>query len=139
MKAAMHLWLRAGEKVYINGAVLKVDRKVALELLNDVTFLMESHVMQAEDATTPLRQLYFVIQTILIAPGEAADARAMFDEMQPRLLGTFRTREVISGLGSIGALVQAGRTYEALKTLRGLFPIEDSILSADVARSTQAA
>lgn len=139
MMGAMHLWLRAGEKIYINGAVLRVDRKVALELLNDVTFLMESHVIQAEDATTPLRQLYFVIQTMLIAPNEAASARAMFDEMHPRLLKAFRTPEVISGLEAVGGMVEAGRVYEALKMLRGLFPVEASILSADLAQSNEAA
>ena len=56
----MNISLRADEKIYINGAVLRVDRKVSIELLNDVTFLLESHVMQANDATTPLRQIYFV-------------------------------------------------------------------------------
>ncbi|OYW35186.1 MAG: hypothetical protein B7Z45_06885 [Azorhizobium sp. 12-66-6] len=39
----MQLTLRPGEKIYVNGAVLRVDRKVTLELLNDVTFLLESH------------------------------------------------------------------------------------------------
>jgi flagellar biosynthesis repressor protein FlbT len=44
----MNISLRRGERIFINGAVLRVDRKVCLELLNDVTFLLESHVMQAE-------------------------------------------------------------------------------------------
>ena len=41
----MRLYLRPGEKLYINGAVIRVDRKVSIELLNDVTFLLENHVM----------------------------------------------------------------------------------------------
>ena len=135
----MHIWLRAGEKIYINGAVLRVDRKVALELLNDATFLLEHHVIHVEDATTPLRQLYFVVQSMLIAPGEASTARALFADMHPRLTTTFETPEVVSGLRNVGALVEAGRNYEALKTLRALFPIEASILAAEVALPTQAA
>ena len=43
----MNITLRAGERIYINGAVLRVDRKATLELLNDATFLLETHVMQA--------------------------------------------------------------------------------------------
>jgi flagellar protein FlbT len=57
----MHISLRAGEKIYINGAVLRADRKVSIEILNDATFLLEAHVMKVEDASTPLRQLYFII------------------------------------------------------------------------------
>ena len=62
----MHISLRAGEKFYINGAVLRVDRKVSIELLNDATFLLEAHVMHVEDVTTPLRQLYFIVQIMLM-------------------------------------------------------------------------
>ena len=66
----MHISLRAGEKFYINGAVLRVDRKVSIELLNDATFLLEAHVMSVEDVTTPLRQLYFIVQIMLMNPAE---------------------------------------------------------------------
>ena len=73
----MNITLRAGERIYINGAVLRVDRKATIELLNDATFLLEAHVMQAEDATTPLRQIYFVVQVMLMDPASArATARA---------------------------------------------------------------
>lgn len=53
MSRPLRLSLRAGERIYMNGAVLRVDRKVSLELLNDASFLLEAHVLQAEAATTP--------------------------------------------------------------------------------------
>ena len=71
----MHISLRAGEKIYINGAVLRSDRKVSIELLNDATFLLEAHVMKVEDASTPLRQLYFIIQIMLMNPNDSMAAR----------------------------------------------------------------
>jgi len=37
---SMHISLRPGEKLYLNGAVLRADRKMSLELLNDATFLL---------------------------------------------------------------------------------------------------
>ena len=37
----MKISLRAGERIYINGAVLRVDRKVSVELVNDVMQLIE--------------------------------------------------------------------------------------------------
>ncbi len=70
----MKVSLRAGELIYVNGAVLRVDRKVAIELVNDVMFLLEGQVMQAADATTALRQLYFIVQLMLMNPTDHQDA-----------------------------------------------------------------
>jgi flagellar biosynthesis repressor protein FlbT len=57
----VNITLRAGERFFINGAVIRIDRKATVELLNDVTFLLENHVMQAKDATTLTRQVYFAV------------------------------------------------------------------------------
>ena len=125
----MHVSLRPGEKIYINGAVLRVNRKVAIELLNDVSFLLESHVMHAEDATTPLRQIYFVVQMMLIDPNGASAAREMFRKSCPLVIATFANAEVIAGLETAAELVEADRIFDALKTIRTLFPIEALILA----------
>ena len=90
----MRLSLRAGERVYINGAVLRVDRKVGIELLNDATFLLEGHVLQAEEATTPLRQLYFAVQTMLIAPAEEEAARDLYAGLRAGILPAVRLQIV---------------------------------------------
>ena len=124
----MLLKLRAGEKLYINGAVLKVDRKATLELLNDATFLLEAHVIQAAEAVTPLRQLYFVLQTQLMDRETTAQAMRMFAEMLTATCGAFGGGVVTDGLRGVGALAEAGRTFEAMKTLRGLFPYEAELL-----------
>lgn len=129
MSKTMQLTLRPGERIFINGAVLRVDRKVTLELLNDATFLLEGHVMQVEDTTTPLRQLYFVVQAILIDPRNAESARHLFHRQFSALVQTFQNEAVLKGLEAIAQQVIAGRTFEALRTLRGLFPLEDAILA----------
>ncbi|MET7247497.1 flagellar biosynthesis repressor FlbT [Methylobacterium sp. EM32] len=126
----MRLSLRAGERIYINGAVLRVDRKVAVELLNDATFLLESHVLQAEDATTPLRQLYFAAQTMLIDPGQTAAARALYDGLRDGLLAATGETVLRDGLAAAHALVEGGRLFEALKLIRGLYPLEAALMSA---------
>ena len=125
----MRVSLRAGEKIYINGAVLRVDRKTSVEILSDATFLLEQHVLQAEEATTPLRQLYFIAQTILMDPAEAPGCRLVFDESYGLLLETFRHPEVLSGMETVRRLMDAGRTLDAMKTIRALLPIEDRILA----------
>jgi flagellar biosynthesis repressor protein FlbT len=129
MKNTFKITLKANEKIYINGAVIKTDRKVSLEFLNDVQFLLEGHVLQAEDATTPLRQLYFIIQVILMNPDGAPEARDMLRKSLPLLLACFSDHQILASLKDIDRLVSEGHVYEALKALRGLYPAEARILA----------
>ncbi|ACP24096.1 flagellum biosynthesis protein FlbT [Sinorhizobium glycinis] len=129
MKSTLRISLKSGERIFVNGAVLRVDRKVAVEFLNDVTFLLENHVLQPEDATTPLRQLYFIAQMILINPEGAEQSTAMFRKSIVMLLACFKNEEVLAELKRIDGLVTQGRAFEALKAIRGLYPIEERILN----------
>jgi flagellar protein FlbT len=121
--------LRAGERVYINGAVLRVDRKVSVELVNDVMFLLEAQVMQAAEATTALRQLYFVVQLMLMNPTDVQDAAALYGQHHAALLAVCESQQMLEGLAAVDDLVGATRYYEALKRIRALFPIEQAILA----------
>ena len=124
----MRISLRAGERIYINGAVLRADRKLTFELLNNANFLLENHILQAEDATTPLRQLYFALQTLLIEP-MSNTARDAYVRIASATRETFSTTDVVVGLRLVGKLVESGRIFEALKTLRSLFAVEATILT----------
>jgi flagellar protein FlbT len=135
----MQVSLRAGSKIYINGAVIRVDRKVTLELLNDVVFLLESHVLQADQTTTPLRQLYFVLQTILMDPGNAATSLYLYNAVFETTLRSFTNEVVVSGLKTVAELVAEERIFDALRTIRGLFETEDKILSQAGAHASRAA
>ncbi|ANK71423.1 flagellar biosynthesis repressor FlbT [Ensifer adhaerens] len=129
MKSTLRISLKSGERIFVNGAVLRVDRKVAVEFLNDVTFLLENHVLQPEDATTPLKQLYFIAQMILINPEGAEQSTAMFRKSIVMLLNCFKNEEILAELKRVDGLVTNGRAFEALKAIRGLYAIEDRILN----------
>ncbi|SJZ82134.1 flagellar biosynthesis repressor FlbT [Consotaella salsifontis] len=127
--SVLRISLRAGEKIFVNGAVMRVDRKTSIEFLNDVVFLLEGHVLQAEDATTSLRQLYFIIQMILIDPANADEARTMFARSNELLLSAFTNDEILDGLNDIADMIGRNRPFDALKRLRALIPIEDAIIA----------
>ena len=135
----MHLSLKAGERIFINGAVLRVDRKVSIELLNDATFLLENHVLQVGDATTPLRQLYFVVQAILIDPSSADKALAVFKDLFAATLESFSNEEIVQGLQEVAEMVETGRPFDALKIIRGLYSIENAVLTGIAIPPHQAA
>jgi flagellar protein FlbT len=133
MKKPMCISLRSGERIYVNGAVLRVDRKVTLELVNDVAFLLESQVMQVADATTPLRQLYFIVQLMLMSPHDVEEAKALYQEQRSALMAVSENAEILQSLQGIEELVEAKRYYDALRKIRPLFDVEQLILSGDEA------
>jgi flagellar protein FlbT len=135
MTKAIQLSLKAGERIFINGAVVRVQRKVTIELLNDATFLLEGHVMQVEETTTPLRQLYFVAQTMLMDPRNAEESRKLFEHLYARAIAVFRNETILNSLRTIANLIAGERTFEALRAIRGLFPLEDTILAAQPAKA----
>ena len=129
----MNITLRAGERFFINGAVIRIDRKATIELLNDVTFLLENHVMQAKDATTLTRQIYFAVQIMLMDPGAATTATPLARSLIETALSAYQTPELISGLRGVAQSLAKARNFEGLKALRALFPLEDAELKRDEA------
>ena len=129
MKNTLRISLKAGERIFINGAVLRVDRKVSLEFMNDVTFLLENHVMQPEEANTPLRQLYFIVQMMLINPAGVDQSMEMFRKSIVMLLSCFNDEEVRSELKHIDGMVIQGKAFGSLKAIRSLYPVEEKILN----------
>ncbi|MBZ9762249.1 flagellar biosynthesis repressor FlbT [Mesorhizobium sp. CA8] len=131
MTNTLKISLKPNEKIYINGAVIRVDRKVTIELMNDVQFLLESHVIQADQASTPLRQLYFIVQIMLINPTGAAEARDMFRRSLPMLIASFNNQDICNSLKQIDRMVGEDEIYEALKAIRALYPLERKALESN--------
>jgi flagellar protein FlbT len=128
MSSTIRLSLKAGERIFINGAVLRADRKVGLELLNDATFLLEHHVIGPDETSTPLRQLYFMVQTMLMDPKASSSALQMCRQSLTLLRATFTNRDIVSGLGVVAEFLDQDRPFEALKAVRVMLPIEAAIL-----------
>lgn len=127
---------------FINGAVLKLDRRGTIELMNDAQFLLENHIMQPEAATTPLRQLYFVVQTMIMDPQNAHLTCALFQAQALQLTKLSRTPAYLDLIKSACALVERENYFETLKLLRKSFSMEDELIQGDEAKkqeSTRAA
>ena len=56
--STIQISLCAGQRIYLNGAVIRADRKVTLELMNDATFLLEGHILQARQIAKPLHAFH---------------------------------------------------------------------------------
>ncbi len=127
----MQIHLKKGEKVYVNGAVIRAGHRCSLEFLNNVTFLLDSHVMQAEKAETPFKQIYFVVQAMLIDPDNAQVICEIYWQLSGCLHSTLENAELVRGLESSDACIKNHRYFHALKIICGLFEAESNVLSVE--------
>jgi flagellar biosynthesis repressor protein FlbT len=125
----MLIHLKRNEKLFINGAVLRLEKRATIELLNDAQFLLENHIMQPNAATTPLRQLYFVVQTMIMDPDNARLTLMLFDTQVSQLEKLASTESYLAVIQSIKKLVARQDYYESLKLMRKTFGLEDALLS----------
>ena len=83
----LSLRLKPGERLIVNGAVLRngSPRAIELELLNHVTTLHERDLMLPEQADTPLKRLYFEIQMMHLEPDNAERHRKAAIDLSAQL------------------------------------------------------
>ena len=126
---ALKICLKTGEKIYINGAVLEASHKMSFNILNNATFLLESHIIQAENANTPFRQLYFIIQTMLIQPDNKESILQIFHDHCEELKKHVENKTLSEGLDQVISQVERDRAFEALKSVRNMFEVEATVLN----------
>ena len=92
--------------------------------MNAATFLLETHVMQAQDATTPLRQIYFVVQVMLMDPASARNTSYLATSLIVKALDAFDSSKIKAGLQNVQELIGRSRYFEAMKALRAMYQLE---------------
>jgi flagellar protein FlbT len=125
----MLIHLKRNEKLYINGAVIRLDRRGTIQLLNDANFLMENHIMQPEEATTPFRQVYFLVQVMLMDPQNAHLMMELFKVNVAQLRKINSDPQILSAIDAFEAKVLKNQYFEGMKILRQSFALEDRIAS----------
>ena len=87
-------------------------------------------IMQVEEATTPTRRAYFLMQSMIMEDVRGEDPRIdMFIEMLDGLLGAFQQPEVLSRLRDSRQLAGQGDLYRAMMALKPVIKYEDAVLA----------
>jgi len=125
----LKLSLKPGEKFVLNGAVVQNgDRRTTLVLQNKASVLREKDIMQAEEAVTPARRVYFpVMMMYLDDPG----FEAYYEEFALRLtefMGVIRNPTIQAHCVQASKHVLAREYYKALMLCRKLVEYEDERL-----------
>jgi flagellar protein FlbT len=124
----MIIHLKKDEKLYLNGAVIKLDRRGSVHLMNDAQFLLEAHVMQAEDAVSPLRQVYFLMQSMLMDPNNAQLVLRLLQAHCGNLMRINLSDAYVAAVTEALRMAEAARYFEGLKVLRKSFHLDDAVL-----------
>ncbi len=120
MSGVIKVNLKAGERIHVNGAVIRVDRRVTLALETETTFVLASHVLAESDATTPLRRHYLAVQALLIEPQRRAELLEIYRASHSLVSAVHGEGAILQGLADVDAAIAAGRPFEALRKLRAL-------------------
>jgi flagellar protein FlbT len=125
----LKLSLKPGEKFVLNGAVVQNgDRRGVLILQNKASVLREKDIMQAEEAATPARRIYFPVMMMYL---DEANAGRFYDEFAHRLnefMSVIGNAAILADCVSVSRHVMSREYYKALMLCRRLIEYEDERL-----------
>lgn len=125
----LKLSLKPGEKFVLNGAVVQNgDRRGVLVLQNKASVLREKDIMQAEEANTPARRIYFPVMMMYLDPAVAARYYDEFVQRLSEFMGAVRNPDVLAECVAISKHCMTQEYYKALMLCRKLIEYEDERL-----------
>lgn len=123
---ALLIELRPNETLLVNGAALSFPSRTRVVLKNKARFLFGKQIMLPEEAITPLRSIYFALQTAYV--GEDAQrqpalqaARSLAARLDPSEVTLEQQKFVDEAI----SLAESDDYFGAIKLARKALDIED--------------
>jgi len=126
---ALRISLKDGEKVIVNGAVLRASGRCDLSVENNVAILRGRDVMAPEEANTPARRLYFACMMAYIDPQNLGRHQEDILRLVAELMGALASPEAKSVCIGFAQNVAVGHFYQGLVACRWLIDYEAQLLS----------
>ena len=128
----LKLSLKPGEKFVLNGAVLaNGDKRTSLVIQNKACVLREKDIMQAEDANTPARRIYFPIMMMYLDGDAPETYYGQFALRMTEFMDAVQNRHILAACVDISKHVMSGEYYQALVLCKTLFDFEQERLNYD--------
>lgn len=124
----LRITLRAGEKVAVNGAVLRAPRRMTVELLNGAAVLRGREIMTPEEATTPARRLYFATMMAYLEPERLTEYQETIVAALSEVQAVLPAGEAHPTTCAFAREVASQRYYPALSACRRLIRLEEEVL-----------
>ncbi len=125
---ALKITLRPYEKIIIAGAAIKNGiHTTNLLIENEVPILREKDILKKENADSPARRIYFVVQLMYMDQANLVEHHKLYWSLVNAFL-----KAAPSALGLIDKInvqILSAQYYKALKYARELIKYEQSIIS----------
>lgn len=126
---ALKIRLAAGERIIINGALIRAESKAEIVLMNRANFMVDRQIMRPDEANSPARRIYFSLQnTYLADTDERPQMMEFFETYADQFREATGNATVKAAIGEMRERVAQGEFYTALQIARELMQYEDSIL-----------
>ena len=127
---ALQIDLKPGEKCIVSGAVIRNYKNIrvqfAIENGTDICVLRENSIMTAEEANTPCKNLYFIIQLMYI---DAQTRKNHFETYSSLLKDIIKAAPSLTEIADpIEECVNSGSYYKALRLTKNLIEAEKELL-----------
>ena len=124
----LRISLRDGEKVIVNGAVLRSVGRTDLRVENGAAVIRDRDLMRPEEATTPARRLYFACMMAYVDQSDLTDHQDNIVRLVSELMGALEAPEAKAACISFAQKVATGQFYKALADCRWLIGYEAEAL-----------
>jgi len=129
----LRISLRDGEKVVVNGAVLRAIGRTQFVIENKASVMRGSEVMAPEEATTPARQLYFHTMMAYVDPAGGEEHKNQIIAALQKVMVLLPSPEAGAISASFATKAASLRFYKALADCRQLMRLEAEALELDSA------
>jgi flagellar protein FlbT len=124
---ALKIRLKPKEKVIIGSAVVTNGKNNSdLVIENNIPILREKDIINEEDANTPCRRIYFVVQLMYIDEKNMADHHNTYWQLVRDVVNACPS--TILFIDQISQYILSGQHYKALKIARKLVAYEQEVV-----------
>ncbi len=125
----LKLSLKPGERFVLNGAVVQNgDRRGSLILQNKASVLREKDIMQAEDANSPAKRIYFPVMMMYLDEGSADKFYDEFVRRVTEFMSVVKNPDALADCVAASKHVMAREYYKALLSARKIIDYEEQRL-----------
>jgi len=128
----LRISLRDGEKVVINGAVIRSSGRSDLAIESKVTILRGREIMTPAEASTPARALYFHTMMAYLDPDGIAGHHAAILATIPAVASLALGESGRQAIAKFATRAAAADYYRALGECRVLMRVEEEALAQSV-------
>ncbi len=126
----LKIQLKPKERVIINGAVIEGDAEARTEIvvLNNASVMRSKHILQQDEANTPVKRLYFHLQMMYIDEENRKSYESDYQKFLKDLEDTVTLPTIKESLILLKTAVDNARFYDAMKVVRELIKVEAELL-----------